>query len=235
MNMNKLESEAPGFTRVYESVKRLALFHKIEEADCQGMALVAVVEHPGCISAAIRAARRALNAERRQRLPGRPINDRVDAGEDTGEEVEIEADRRALPEGKTFKNLDEEGEYQDPADQDHEDPDQATPTEDHDTRCLPSNVHGLIGAIMFWAGCGGDAEQIAELVGRTPERIRQILSDPEAIRRAVAYAKAHPTIPGLGLEEHPPAPRKKIKHKPRGAHLIDQQDHGRDQGCLPLF
>ena len=105
------------------------------------------------------------------------------------------ADARTLPKGKTFANLNDEGEYQDLADQDHEDQDQATPIEDHDTRRLPTNVRGLIGTIMFWAERGMDVKQIAKRTGRTKERVRQILNDPEAIRRAVAYAKAHPVIP----------------------------------------
>ncbi len=55
MNINKGELKAPGFTKVYESVRRLAIFHKVEQADCQGVALLAIVEYPNNISAAIRA------------------------------------------------------------------------------------------------------------------------------------------------------------------------------------
>ncbi|WP_168185767.1 hypothetical protein [Acidiferrobacter sp. SPIII_3] len=230
MNLNKLEAEAPGFTWVYKSVKRLALFHKIDLVDCQEIALLAIVEHPGNLQAATRAARGELNAERRQRRGGRPIDDRTDGD---GEGVEVEADRRVLPGGFQLTHLNDEGEYQDQNDQGHGDQVNDC-TEDHDTRRLPTNVHGLIGAIMFWADRGMNVKQIAERVGRTQERIRQILNDPEKIRRAVAYAKAHPTFPGLGLENCPPAPGKKIKHKPRDAHPI-AQDRGCDQDCLPLF
>ena len=234
MDMEKLEKEAPGFMRVYESVKRLALFHKIDLVDCQEMALVAIIEHPGCISAAIRAARRELNAERRQRLPARRINDRTDGGQ-----VEIEADLRTLPEGIKPSALNDDGEWDEIAGGDQE---QAADLDDHDDRDLPMIVpHDLVGEIIFWARCGADVTQIAELTGRTPERIRQVLRDPGEIRKAVAWAQANPTIPGLGLENCPPAPRKKIKHKPRDLprDLIDQQDHDHDQvsdqGLLPLF
>lgn len=91
-----------------------------------------------------------------------------------------------------------------------------------------------MGEIIFWARCGADVAQIAELTGRSEARIRQILRAPEKIRQAIAYVEANPTLPGLGLENYLPAPRKKIKHKPRGAHPIGQ-DHNRDQGCLPLL
>jgi hypothetical protein len=219
MDMEKLEKEAPGFMRVYESVKRLALFHKIDLGDCQEMALVAIIEHPGCISAAIRVARRELNAERRQRRGGRPVDDRVDGGEAV--EVEIEADLRTLPEGIKPSALNDDGEWDEIAGGDQE---QAADLDDHDDRDLPMIVpHDLVGEIIFWARCGADVAQIAELTGRTPERIRQILRDPEKIRQAIAYVEANPTLPGLGLENYLPAPRKPIKHKPRQAD--EDQDH----------
>jgi hypothetical protein len=241
MNMHKLELEAPGFTRVYESVRRLATFHKIEQADCQGTALVATLEHPNSIQAALRAARRALNDERRQRLPARQIDGRTD--DDEGVEA-AEADRRTLPGEFDLINLNDEGEYYDHGDQDHEDQptgDQVPdPTEDracdlpHD---LPVIVpRDLITAIIFWAGQGKDVEQIAELVGRTEARIHQILRDPKAIRRAIARAIANPALPGLGLESYLPTAREKIKHKPRGAHpIMEDEDQESDQVLLPLF
>ncbi len=123
------------------------------------------------------------------------------------------------------------GEYQDHGDQDHEDQASA-PTDDY-ARDLPVIVpRDLITAIIFWARQGDDVHQIAEHVGRTTERVNKILRSPEAIRRAIARAIANPTIPGLGLENYSPAPREKIKHKPRGTHDEDQES---DQVLLPLF
>lgn len=80
-----------------------AIFHKIERADCQGMALLAILEHPNSIQAATKAARRAPNAERRQRLPARMLDDRIDGD---GDEGEVETGLRTLPKGQTLKNLD---------------------------------------------------------------------------------------------------------------------------------
>jgi hypothetical protein len=184
----KVESEAPGFGKVYESIRRLATFHKVEQADCEAIALVAIVEHPGCVQAAISAARHALNDERRQRLPGRPIDDRVD-GEQV-DEVEVRQDLRTLPEGKTLKHLNEEGEWAENeiTEEDRVQAFELFPTDDRDLPKLSPST--IASAIIFLAGRGQDVKQIAKRLGRTPARIRQILRDKQKIREVVAEALA---------------------------------------------
>jgi hypothetical protein len=214
----KVEKKAPGFRKVYGSVRRLAAFHKVDQVDCEGMALVAIVEHPGNIAAAIKAARRALNAERRQRLPCRPIDDRVDG---SGDEGEAFIDSRTLPGGKTLTHLDEEGEWVDTNEITDGDAailacDLDQGNEDYNLPKLsPSNLYA---AIIFLADYGFDVNQIAAKTGVTRHRIRQILRDRKAILVEVERATAQPGLPGF---ECTPAeicaPRKPIKHKPRAA------------------
>lgn len=212
----KVELSAPRFMAVYESVRRLASFHKVEQADCEAMALVAVVEHPGRVQAAIREARRALNGERRQRFPARPIDDRTDGGQEEPAAMEIETDTRTLPRklSAALSRLDDEGQSLD------EDEDRSMEIEAEDREAgheLPQvSPHDLMTAIIFWADRGADTDQIAERVGRTAARIRQILRDPDAIRRAVEMADAQKEIPGLECGPGSvQAPREPIRHKPR--------------------
>lgn len=212
MNMNKVESEVPGFTKVYESVRRLAAHHKVDQVDCQEIAIVAILEHPGDTPAAIHAARQELNKERRQRLPGRPINDRVDC-----EDEEEIADTRTLPRkfSAVLSLVDDDGQLIDKDEITGED--QASIEEDEHDHELPLISPGnLISAIMFLARHGKDVGQIAERTGVTKHRIRQILRDQEAIRRAIEDAAAQKELPGLECgPEDIRAPRKPIHHKPR--------------------
>lgn len=222
----KVEVEAPGFERVYKSVRRLATAHKIEQIDCQEIAIVAILENPGNIPAAIRAARQALNSERRQRRVGRQIDNRVDGAE----EEAVRLDRRTLPGGKTLTHLDEEGEYEDygDQDQDHGDRDLDTQNEGYEGYELPKiPPHDLVGAIMFLARHGKDVGQIAERTGVTRARIRQILRGPEKIRQAVRMAEQQKELPGLECEpDDLRPPREPIKHKPRVAHAESATDQG---------
>lgn len=185
--MDKYDS-VPGFTEVFESVRRLAIFHNLDQVDCRSIAVEAAFMHPGDISAAMRAARKALNAERRQRLPGRPIDDRVD-GEQV-DEVEVRQDLRTLPEGKTLKHLNEEGEWAE-NEITEEDRVQAFELFPDDDRDLPKlSPSTITSAIIFLAGRGQDVKQIAKRLGLTPARIRQILRDKQKIREVVAEALA---------------------------------------------
>ena len=224
----KVELKAPDFGKVYDSVKRLATFHKVEQADCEGMALVAVVEHPGRVQTAICQARRALNSERRQRLPGRSIDDRMDGIEDSGE-----VDRRTLPKDLKPSLLDDDGEW---VENEIMEEDQArdldTQTEDYDLpKVSPGN---LIQTIIFLADHGFDVNDIADKTGVTRHRIRQIFRDREALRKEVERASAEPGLPGFGECEPGDirAPRPPIRHKERTVRAVVE---GEDHQGLSLF
>lgn len=210
MDKLELEKAAPGFMRVYKSVRRLAIFHKLEQADCEGMALEAVVAHPDNIQAAIKMARAALNAERRQRRGGRRVDDRFDGGE--GDEVEVDVDCRTLPMGLTLSQMDDEGEYRcdDHGDQDQ---DQAS-TDLSDVPDLPLVMPtDLVSTVIFLAWHGASVPQIAERTGVTQHRIRQILRDPPAVRQAIERAEAQ------GQLFPPPAPSEiRAAREPRHRH-----------------
>ncbi len=215
--------EIPGFIAVFESVRRLSTFHKIEFEDMVETAAMAAWHHKNNIQAAIKEARQALNAERRQRLPVRPIDDRVDGNGD----VDVEADVRRLPEGKTLQNLNEDGEYED-LEGENSDAGLATLDTYQDDRELPNLSPGtLIAAVIFLARKGQDVKQIATRLGRTPARIRQILRDKEGILKAVEDAAACQELPGFTCTpEDVRAPRKPIRHKPRVARGELEEDHG---------
>ncbi len=145
--LQKLEEAAAGFGLIYESVRRLAMFHKVSE-NCREIALLAIVEHPGNVAAAAKAAPRcSLNAARRQRLPARPIDDRIDGIEDS---MEVDTDTRSLPEGIEPSRLNENGEWED-KNEDQKDQDQASdliPDEALHVSCawltsLPPSSHRL--------------------------------------------------------------------------------------------
>ena len=220
------KQEIPGFSMVFQSIRRLAAFHKIEMEDAASIAVEGALAHPNNVQAAIKMARRTLNNQRRQRLPGRPIDDRTDGEQVDG--VEVLADLRTLPGGKTLKHLNEEGEWVDneiTEDDKGYDPDRGD--EDyHLPKLSPSN---LCGAIIFLADHGHDVRQIAGKTGVTAHRIRQILRDRAAITKEVERAKAQPELPGMECEPGDIPSRKPVRHKPRVPRAVlpasDQTPH----------
>ena len=97
-----------------------------------------------------------------------------------------------------------------------------TQTEDQEPpKISPSN---LISTLIFLSDHGLDVNQIVEKTGVTPHRIRQILRDQEAIRQTIEDAAACQELPGFTCTlKDVRAPRKPIKHKPRGV-AEDQDD-----------
>lgn len=220
--MDKYDS-VPGFTKTFESVRRLAIFHKIDQVDCRSIAVEAAFTHPGDISAATRAARKALNAERRQRLPGRPVDDRIDG---SGDGREVFVDRRTLPEGLKLSQLNDDGEWMENEIADKVQACDLDHGEDvHELPKVPPRT--LAGAIIFLSDHRFDVHEIADKTGVTKHRIRQILRDKDAIRKAVEDAATCQELPGFTCTpQDMGAPRKPIKHKPRGV-AEDQDDQTR--------
>jgi malate synthase len=211
------KQEIPGFSTVFQSVRRLAAFHKIEMEDAASIAAEAALAHPNNVQAAIKMARRALNNQRRQRLPARMVDDRVDAGVD--EELDVVVDCRTLPMGLTLAGLDDEGEYQqdrDVGDQDHDGV--STDLSGHDLPDLPLiTPSDSVSLVIFFSRYGYDIPEIAKRAGITPRRVRQILRDTPAIRRAVDRAQAQMKQPSLldcpvPTEVRPREPRHHKRH-----------------------
>ncbi|MHB1670740.1 MAG: hypothetical protein ACYCVM_01590 [Acidiferrobacter sp.] len=215
LELEKLEKAALGVTQVYRSVRRLAAFHKLDQDDCLGMALAAMTQHPGDIQAAIKEARHDLNKERRQRRSGRQVNDRFDGGEGDEVEAEVEIDRRTLPAGLTLTRLDDEGEYQDCEDQDGGD--QASDDlNNHNLPDLPLITPGnLVSTVIFLSWHGFDVPQIAKRCGVSKARVRQILRDAPAIRRALDRAEGQKELFPPPTPNEVRAPREPRHHKPR--------------------
>ncbi len=204
------ESSAPGFTLVFQSVCRLASFHKVEQEDCQDIAIEAALTHPDDIQAAIKTARRALNDLRRQRIATRRIDERVDGGDEQAD-MEKTLSRGGDSEFAHLSNLDDEGEYLGegtdfPGDKEDEVYEDLRP---HLPKVTP---HDTMSAIIYWAGQGGSTEQIATLVGITTRRVQQLLNDTKAIRAAVHSTQMELDMPWVDAI---PAPRPRRHYNPR--------------------
>ena len=218
MNTESLyKREIPGFPMVFQSVRRLAAFHKIEMEDAASIAAEAALAHPNNVQAAIKLARWTLNNQRRQRLPARMIDDRVDAGVDEELDVVVDwVDCRTLPMGLTLTGLDDDGEYQqdrDVGDQDHDGV--SNDLSGHDLPDLPLiTPSDSVSLVIFFSRYGYDIPEIAKRVGITPRRVRQILCDPPTIRRALDRAQAQMSLLDCPVptEGRPREPRHHKRH-----------------------
>ena len=197
--------EIPGFIAVFESVRRLSTFHKIEFEDMVETAAMAVWHHKNNIQAAIKEARQALNAERRQRF-GRPVFEEKD-------QVEEEAEIDVLDGKPILFDFDHE------ADDKNEDADYVYQDYEEGTEVLPSWVRGRVGQVFYWASRGLRVPEIAIKIGISERRVAQIIQDKNKILVAFQQAMdqgvlfSDGELPQTSLERVPtPTPR---KNKPR--------------------